>query len=79
MHNFMICYNNFRLGKQLNIESHYNYHDNKEHFIRRDLKKLHRGWGKHRIEDETHVIFCARLNRIVTYQKGKSKKKYLTK
>ena len=71
----MVCYNNFRLGKQLNIESHYNFHDDKEHIITRDLKKLHRGWGKHRIEDETCTTFCTRLNKIVQYQKGKPKNK----
>lgn len=73
----MICYKNFRLGKKLNVESHYNFHDEKEHTIERDLKKLHRGWGKHRIEDETHSVFCERLNRVVFYQKGKPKNKLL--
>lgn len=72
----MNLYNNFRLGKQLNVESHYNFHDDKEHIITRDLKKMRRGWGKHRIEDETHTIFCPRLNKVVQYQKGKPKYKY---
>lgn len=71
----MICYDNFRLGKQLNIESHYNQSLERETTIRRELKKLHRGWGKHRIEDETHITFCERLNKIVQYQKGKPRGK----
>lgn len=70
----MICYNNFRLGKRLNYETHYNSHTNKEYVIVRDLKKLHRGWGKHRIEDETCTTFCERLGKVVQYQKGKPKK-----
>lgn len=69
----MICYKNFRLGKRLNFEVHFNSHTLEEYTIERDLKKLHRGWGKHRIEDETHTIFCERLNKVVTYQKGKPK------
>ena len=71
----MVCYNNFRLGKQLNVETHYNFHSDKEYIIDRELKKLHRGWGKHRIEDETHTTFCKRLNKFVQYQKGKPKYK----
>ena len=69
----MICYNNFKLGKRLNYETHFNPHTLEEYTIERDLKKLHRGWGKHRIEDETHITFCKRLNKIVYYQKGKPK------
>ena len=69
----MVCYNNFRLGKRLNFESHYNSHADKEYVIERDLKKLHRGWGKHRIEDETCTTFCKRLGKVVQYQKGKPK------
>lgn len=71
----MICYNNFRLGKQLNVEIHYNSHNDKEYVIERDLKKLHRGWGKHRIEDETCTTFCKRLGKVVQYQKGKPRYK----
>lgn len=75
----MICYNNFKLGKQLNVESHYNFHDDKVHHISRDLKKSHRGWGKHRIEDETCTIFCERLGKVVSYQRGKPKYKCVYK
>lgn len=75
----MICYDNFKLGKQLNVESHYNFHDDKVHYISRDLKKLYRGWGKHRIEDETCTIFCKRLGKVISYQKGKPRNKYFTK
>ena len=71
----MICYNNFRLGKQLNVETHYNSHTDKEYTIDRELRKLHRGWGKHRIEDETCTTYCERLGKVVQYQKGKSKNK----
>ena len=71
----MICYNNFRLGKQLNIETHYNQSLERETTISRELKKLHRGWGKHRIEDELYTTFCKRLNKVVYYQKGKPKGK----
>jgi hypothetical protein len=58
----------------LNYENHFNPHSQKEYFIKRELKKLHRGWGKHRIEDEDHTIYCKRLDKVVTYQKGKPKK-----
>lgn len=75
----MICYNNFKLGKCLNIETHYNQSLEREVTINRELKKLHRGWGKHRIEDESHTIFCGRLNKFVTYQKGKPRGKKLWK
>lgn len=68
-------YKNCRLGKQLNVESHYNFHDGKEHAITRELKKLHRGWGKHRIEDEVHTTFCERLKNVVYFQKGKPRYK----
>lgn len=71
----MICYNNFRLGKQLNIETHYNQSLERETTISRELKKLHRGWGKHRIEDEWYTTFCERLGKVVYYQKGKPKGK----
>lgn len=73
----MICYNNYKLGKGLHIESHYDFHSQKEFTIERELKKLHRGWGKHRIEDETHSTFCARLGKVVHYQKGKPRYKDL--
>ena len=72
MHNFE---KNCKLGKQLNIEQHYNYHNDSFYSIRRDLKKLHRGWGKHRIEDEIHTTYCPRLGKVVQYQKGKPKLK----
>ena len=71
----MICYNNFRLGKQLNIETHYNQSLEREVTIDRELRKLHRGWGKHRIEDETCTTYCERLNKVVQYQKGKPRGK----
>lgn len=71
----MICYNNFRLGKQLNVETHYNFHSDKVYTIDRELKKMHRGWGKHRIEDETCTTYCERLGKVVQYQKGKPKNK----
>lgn len=71
----MNCWKTFKLGKQLNVESHYNFHDDKIHFISRDLKKLHRGWGKHRIEEETHTVYCERLGKVVEYEKGKPKYK----
>ena len=71
----MICYNNFKLGKCLNIETHYNQSLDREVTIERVLKKLHRGWGKHRIEDETYTTFCVRLNKVVHYQKGKPRGK----
>lgn len=71
----MICYNNFRLGKQLNVETHYNFNSDREYTITRELRKLHRGWGKHRIEDETCTTYCKRLNKVVHYQKGKPKNK----
>lgn len=77
----MICYKNCKLGKQLNIETHYNQSLERETTISRDLKKLHRGWGKHRVEDETHTTYCERLGKEVQYQKGKPKykdKKLLT-
>lgn len=69
----MICYNNWKLGKRLNYESHFNTHTQQEYFIKRDLKKLYRGWGKHRIEDEMYTTFCERLGKVVYYQKGKPK------
>ena len=69
----MEFYNNCRLGKNKNVEIHFNSHSLKEYTIKRELKKLHRGWGKHRIEDEPHTIYCTRLKRIVTYSKGKPK------
>jgi len=73
----MICYNNFKLGKCLNVETHYNQSLDREVTIKRELKKLHRGWGKHRIEDEWYTTFCERLNKVVYYQKGKPRgKKY---
>ena len=72
MHNFE---KNCKLGKNLNVETHYNYHSDSEYTIKRDLKKLHRGWGKHRIEDEIHVIYCPRLDKVVHYQKGKPRGK----
>lgn len=73
----MICYNNFKLGKCLNIETHYNQSLDREVTIERELKKLHRGWGKHRIEDECCTTFCERLGKVVHYQKGKPRgKKY---
>ena len=65
-----MLYNCFRLGRRLNFESHYN-----SNTIERDLKKLHRGWGKHRIEEETCTTFCKRLGKVVQYQKGKPKYK----
>ena len=71
----MICYNNFKLGKCLNIETHYNQSLDKEVTIERELRKLHRGWGKHRIEDEWHTTFCQRLGKVVYYQKGKPRGK----
>ena len=71
----MICYNNFRLGKCLNIETHYNQSLEREVTISRELRKLHRGWGKHRIEDETYTTFCERLGKVVYYQKGKPRGK----
>lgn len=70
-----MLYNCFRLGRRLNFESHYNSNTNKEYTIERDLKKLHRGWGKHRIEEETCTTFCKRLGKVVQYQKGKPKYK----
>lgn len=74
----MICYNNFRLGKCLNVETHYNQSLDREVTIERELKKLHRGWGKHRIEDEWYTTFCERLGKVVYYQKGKPRgKKYV--
>ena len=71
----MICYNNFRLGKCLNVETHYNQSLDREVTIKRELKKLHRGWGKHRIEDEWYTTFCERLGKVVYYQKGKPRGK----
>ena len=72
----MICYKNYRLGKKLNIETHFNSHTFNEYTIERELQKLSRGYGKHRIEDEVHTTFCERLGKIVQYQKGKPKTKY---
>jgi len=72
MHNFE---KNSKLGKHLNYETHYNQSLDRVITIERELNKLHRGWGKHRIEDESHVVFCARLGRLVIYQKGKPKNK----
>lgn len=69
----MVCYKNFRLGKKLNVETHFNPHTQEVYTIERDLKKLHRGWGKHRIEDETCTTYCERLGKVVQYQKGKPK------
>lgn len=69
----MVCYKNFRLGKKLNVETHFNFHTQEVYTIERDLKKLHRGWGKHRIEDETCTTYCERLGKVVQYQKGKPK------
>lgn len=57
----------------MNIELHYNFHSNKEYTIERPLRKISRGWGKHRIEDEICTTYCKRLGRIVQYQKGKPK------
>ena len=71
----MVCYNNFKLGKCLNIETHYNQSLEREVTISRELRKLHRGWGKHRIEDETCTTYCARLGKYVQYQKGKPRGK----
>ena len=71
----MICYNNFRLGKQLNVETHYNQSLEREVTIKRELRKLHRGWGKHRIEDEWYTTLCKKLNKVVYYQKGKPRGK----
>jgi hypothetical protein len=71
--------NNFRLGKNLNIETKYNSHTGKSFTIERVLRKMSRGWGKHRIEDEWHTCWCERLGRFVTYQKGKPKKKEFDK
>lgn len=69
----MVCYKNFRLGKKLNVETHFNSHTQEVYTIERDLKKLHRGWGKHRIEDEICTTYCKRLGKVVQYQKGKPK------
>ena len=73
----MICFNNYRLGKNKNIETHFNSSTGEVFTIKRELRKLHRGWGKHRIEDETHTTFCPRLNKVVAYSKGKPKYKDL--
>ena len=73
----MICYNNYKLGKHKNIETHFNSSTGEVFTIERELKKLRRGWGKHRIEDETHTVFCPRLNKVVTYCKGKPRYKDL--
>jgi len=71
----MICYNNYKLGKHKNIETHFNSSTGDVFTIERELKKLHRGWGKHRIEDETCTTYCKRLDKVVYYQKGKPKNK----
>ena len=73
----MVCYNNCKLGKHKNIETHFNSFTGEVFTIKRELRKLHRGWGKHRIEDEPHTTFCSRLNKFVTYCKGKPKYKDL--
>lgn len=67
--------NNCRMGKCLNIETKYNPHSDTITYIERDLKKMHRGWGKHRIEDEMCTTYCERLGKVVYYQKGKPKYK----
>ena len=64
------------LGKNLNIETHYNSHTGKITTIERDSKRLRRGWGKHRMEEECHSTYCGRLGKIVEYQHGKPKSKY---
>lgn len=66
---------NLRLGKCLNIERKIDPNTGEERTIKRELRKLHRGWGKHRIEDEPHEVYCERLGAIVEYQKGKPRRK----
>ena len=70
---------NSRLGKGLNLESRYNSHTGEEYTIERELRRLHRGWGKHRVEEEEHSVYCPRLGKVVSYQKGKPRKKVVDK
>ena len=65
----MICYNNFRLGKCLNVETHYNQSLDKIVTIDRELNKLHRGWGKkcHKHPPRPFVRKIARTEKLGMY------------
>ena len=63
------------LGKNLNIETHYNFHTGRITKIERDLKRLHKGWGKHRMEEQCHSAYCGRLGKVVEFEHGKPKNK----